>query len=140
MKVMAKKPKRTKTTPEFMGMGVVDNRLVGLNWETESDKAISGLNVNRKWMKKSFVYNYDEDGMTEYNELQEAIEKNQEKQQYLLNTVGQMFDTPAPSVKEKPSKKKTKTEPVEEKPEKKSEKKSEKKTGKSPSLKKIKTR
>lgn len=105
---MAKKVKKTRIkeapVPEFTGMAVVDDRLVGLTWASETDKAISGLNVPRKWMKKKFVYAFDQMSLGEYNKLQDSIDANKGAQEEILNTVGQLFEQTPPAVKTKPVK------------------------------------
>jgi len=107
MNVMAKKIKKTKEeTPvsKFTGMAIVDDRLVGLTWASETDKAISGLNVPRKWMKKKFVYAFDQMSLEEYNKLQDEIDANKRAQEDILSAVGQLFAAAPPAVKTKPVK------------------------------------
>jgi hypothetical protein len=64
-----------KEIPKFKGMSVIDDIMTGINWEKETDKAVSGLNVDRKFIKKNLIYTYDSSALETYNSLQEKINK-----------------------------------------------------------------
>lgn len=84
------KPKKSKTT-DFKGMAIIDGRMVGLTWEEEKDRTLTGLNVPRKFISKDRVFVYNKHIMDEYNRRQEEIYDLQNKQLKLLANAERKF-------------------------------------------------
>lgn len=77
-----------------MGMIVLTEteKLEPLTWTEEKPKSVSGVNIEgRKLIRKSGIYNYNEEIMKEYNELADQVLEIRSQMRKLLDKAGLKF-------------------------------------------------
>jgi hypothetical protein len=88
---MAPKKKQTKVA-DYMGMTLVDGKLVPFNWASVKEKTVvptADSVVKRKWVSRDKIYNYKPSTIDKYNKIQEQIDLLTAESQSLLETAGQ---------------------------------------------------